>query len=83
MTTVKIEINREGVRALLTGPEAQADMVRRARRIAAAAGEGNEAQDDGPGKNRARAVVVTATPEARAAEARTRALTRAVDAGRD
>lgn len=83
MSNVRIELNSAGVRELLTSAEAQADLVDRARRIAAAAGEGNEAKDDGPGPNRARAVVVTATPAARVAEARDRALTRAIDAGRD
>lgn len=79
--TVRIKLNEAGVRALLRCPGAQAELERRARRIAAAAGEGFLAIGDSGGK-RARAVVITATRAARKAEATDRALTRAVDAGR-
>jgi hypothetical protein len=58
----------------------QKDLDRRAARIAAAAGPGFEATSQ-PSR-RARASVITATAEARAAEATSRALTRAIDAGR-
>lgn len=81
MAKVKIELNRAGVRVLLTGPEMQADLLARANRIAAAAGEGFEAETK-VGANRAHATIRTATWAARRAEARDRALTKALDAGR-
>lgn len=80
-SSLRIELNKAGVRALLVSPEIQADLKTRADRIAQAAGEGFEAEV-GTGANRARAIVRTATFEARRAEARDRVLTRALDAGR-
>lgn len=80
-TPVKIELNSAGVKALLRSPEILADLRARAERIAAAAGEGFEA-DSMIGRSRARADVFTETFAARRAEATGRALTRAVDAGR-
>lgn len=79
--TVRIELNRQAVRDLLRSPEVAADLKRRADAIAKAAGEGMES-DIEIGPNRARASVRTATFEAVRAEARKRALTRALDAGR-
>lgn len=78
---VRIELNSKGVRQLLHDPGVLADLERRAKRIAAAAGEGMETDSDAGG-TRARAVVITATRDAQRAEATDRALTRAVDAGR-
>lgn len=78
---VTVKINRAGVRALLTGPEMQADLARRAAAIAEAAGEGMVA-DAGVTGSRARAAVITQSVEAMRAEAEDRALTRALDAGR-
>lgn len=78
---VRIEVNRKAVRSLLRSPEVKADLERRAKKIAAAAGPGFEV-DSHVGKNRARADVATGTFEAMRAEATDRALTRAVDAGR-
>lgn len=78
---MKFELNREGVRALLQSSEVQADVRRRAEAIAAAAGEGMEA-DSTVGRNRARASVRTGTFEARMAESKDRKLTAAIDAGR-
>lgn len=66
---------------LLESPAVKADLKRRADRIAAAAGPGFEASVVS-GRNRARASVITATPEARLAEARDHVLLRALDAGR-
>lgn len=80
-TFVRIHIDTQAVRDLLRSPEVLADLEQRAERIAAAAGPGMEVDAD-VGTNRARAVVITATPEAMLAEADTRALTRSVDAGR-
>lgn len=78
---LRIELNRAGIRQLLTSREMQADLDRRAGNIAAAAGPGMRA-DSEPTATRARAEVVTETWEAKAAEARDRSLTRAIDAGR-
>lgn len=78
---MRIELNRAGVAALLKSPEVAADLEQRAERIARAAGDGMEA-NGAIGATRARAEVVTATTEARLAEARDRVLTRAIDAGR-
>lgn len=78
---VKVVINRAGVRQLLQSPEVRADLERRANAIAAAAGDGMEA-DSAVGPTRARASVRTATHDAVVAEATDRTLTRALDAGR-
>ena len=77
---VKVKLNSAGVKALLQAPGVEADLLRRARRIAAAAGEGMVAGSE-VGRTRARAWVVTATPEAMHAEASTRRLSSAVRAG--
>jgi hypothetical protein len=81
MASIRVKLNKQGVRQLLTSAAAQADLDRRARRIAAAAGPGFEAEST-PSPARAHATVVTGTTEARIAEATDRALTRAIDAGR-
>lgn len=81
MANVRIKLNRRAMAALLKGPEVQAELKRHADPIAEAAGQGTEV-DVHVGKTRARATVRTATFEARKAEATTRALTRALDAGR-
>lgn len=78
---VRIRLTRNGPRALRRDPKVLADLLRRAQRIAAAAGPGMEAFAD-VGVNRARAAVVTTTSEAMRAEATGRALSRAIDAGR-
>lgn len=81
MARVRIEMNRAAIGALLKSPEVQADLKARADRIAAAAGEGMVASVQ-VGKTRARASVITETVQAKRAEAKDRALTRALDAGR-
>lgn len=81
MADVKVTLNRSGIRALLRSTEVENDLRRRAERIAAAAGDGMEA-DSSIGANRARASVRTATFEAMRAEADGRALSAALDAGR-
>ena len=78
---VKVKLNREGMAALLKDPRVLADLERRAQRIADAAGPGHEAHAEA-GTTRARASVVTTTYDAMRAEATTRNLTRAFDAGR-
>jgi hypothetical protein len=77
----RIDLNDKGVRELLKSAEVRADLARRARAIAAAAGPGHRVELTSTDK-RARAVVITDTPEARLGEARHRNLTRAIDAGR-
>ena len=79
--TVKIVLIKAGVGALLKEPGVKADLRRRADAVAAAAGPGNEVIDASDGV-RARAVVVTATAEARAEEAQRRTLTRSIDRAR-
>lgn len=78
---VKFKLNSDGVRALLKSPGVLADLERRGRAIAAAAGEGVEVESV-IGPNRAHVTVRTATTEARISEATDRTLTRAIDAGR-
>lgn len=78
---VRVEINHEGVKALLKSPLVAAELERRAKAIAAKAGPGMEVSVH-YGRNRVNASVITATTEARVAEAKDRALTRAIDAGR-
>lgn len=81
MGRVRIELNSRGVRELLRSPGVRADIDRRVRAIAAAAGEGMEPSTIA-GRNRARGSVITGTWDARHSEATNRALTRALDAGR-
>lgn len=76
-----IEINHEGIAALLREEGVRQDLDRRAKRIAAAAGPGMESSSV-IGRRRALAMVWTETPSAMRAEATSRKLTRAVDAGR-
>jgi len=81
MAKVKWELNSRGVQALLKDRRIQADLHRRAEQIAARAGAGMEASSM-VGTGRARASVITATRQARAAESSGRTLTGAIDAGR-
>jgi len=78
---MRFVLNSKGVRSLLRGAEVQADLERRGRAVAAAAGPGHDVQT-WVGRNRARVTVRTATAEARRAEATARRLTRAIDAAR-
>lgn len=81
MSKVRVRINNRALAALLKGDEVKTDLDDRAARIAAAAGEGMET-DGEVGRQRYRASVRTADVEAMKAEAKDRALSRAVDAGR-
>lgn len=76
-----VKLDSQGMRELLRSEDVRADLGRRARAIAAAAGPGHQASST-IGRRRALAMVWTDTPEAMVAEARTRKLTRAIDAGR-
>lgn len=81
MGNVRLRLTRSGPRQLRLSGEVQADMAARARRIDQAAGGGMNV-DAAPGRNRARATVAAVTPDAQRREASSRALTRAIDAGR-
>jgi hypothetical protein len=85
MAKVKVELNRKGVRQLLRSNEVLDDLGRRAENIEAAANAaepGGFEWDADVGPNRARASVRTVSREGMVAEAKDRALTRAIDAGR-
>lgn len=77
---VQLKINYRGIFELLRSDEVQAELVRRANRVAAAAGPGHRVESE-VGKRRARAAVITDTAEARVAE-KHRNLTRAFGAAR-
>lgn len=86
---VRIELNRKGVQALLSGPEVTADLARRAVAVAAAAdaaaGDGALHRveiEAGGGTRRSRAAVITQNAAAREGEAVNRTLTSALGAGR-
>lgn len=79
--STRIKLNSKAVRDLLRSADMVADLDERARRIANAAGDGFKSEARA-GRSRALASVWTAGREAREAEARNRALTRAIDAGR-
>lgn len=81
MADIDIVLNRKGIADLLKAPGVLSDLERRAHAIAAQAGPGMEV-DSEIGPHRARAAVITDTPQARHAESSGRALTRAIDAGR-
>lgn len=78
---VQIRLNPKGVRELLRSKEVVDDLDARTKRIAAAAGPGMEASVQ-VGRTRARGSVITATALARRREAKARALSRSLDAGR-
>lgn len=78
---VKVKLNRRAVRDLLRGKEVRAELARRGKRIADAAGPGHVVSVS-EGRNRARVAVITATPEAMEAEAKSHRLSGALDAGR-
>jgi hypothetical protein len=78
---VVVVLAAAGIAKLLKSPEVVRDLERRTARIAAAAGKGFEASVE-VGAHRARGSVITATREAREAEATHHALLRALDAGR-
>jgi tRNA A37 threonylcarbamoyltransferase TsaD len=81
MADFEVQLHGRGIDILLKSKDVEDDLLRRAERIAAAAGPGMEASVI-IGENRARASVITGTFAARLAEARHMALTRAIDAGR-
>lgn len=76
-----VKLNPAGARALLQSPAVRRELERRAAAIARAAGPGMGSSSS-VGPARARAEVFTANATGRRREARDRALTRAIDAGR-
>lgn len=81
--TVKLNLIPGAVPKLLKSREVLSDLERRARQIAnRAGGQPDYEVESMVGRTRARASVMTATPEAQYAEATQRTLTRAIDAGR-
>jgi len=80
----KIVWNRTAFKAIRTSAAVERELLRRAQKIAAAAGEGFDA-DSGitGGRGRARAAVWTATPEARRRNATDNTLLRSLSAGQD
>ena len=81
MAATRIKLNLAGFRKLRRSPEMVADLEKRARRIADAAGPGHGVEAT-KGRTRALGMVWTDTHEARRNEATNRSLTRAIDAGR-
>lgn len=77
----KIDVHENEVGKLLKGPEMRAVVSQGVRAIAAAAGPGMVAAVT-VNRTRVRGTVTTATMEARTRQARSQALTRAIDAGR-
>lgn len=77
----KIKVNSAELRRVMRSPEALAILVGRGGRIASTAGPGFEVKPS-VGRNRARVSVVAATKAAQRAEAKSGALTKALDAGR-
>lgn len=82
MADVRIEFSEDAARELLKSPEVQADLAQRAAAIAGAAGIGTFDVTPSMTPTRARVSVGTADHAARHAEATTRSLTSALDAGR-
>lgn len=84
-TKIRFEFESAGFAALINTPQVAAEVLARAEAIAAAAGDGFDASAvklNFGGSSRPGAVVVTATDEARRAEAADKRLTSAIDAGR-
>lgn len=81
MADVKVRLKIGGVRGLLRGSEATAEVARRVKRGAAAAGSGFEGVVK-PHKYTARGYVQTADAEGRKREADQKVLLRALDAMR-
>lgn len=81
MANPRVKVSSKGARAILQSAEVQADLRRRTRAIAAAAGPGMLSEVE-VGPNRARGSVRTGSAVARKREAESKALTRALDAGR-
>jgi hypothetical protein len=80
-TNVRIDVNLEQASRYLKGPEITALLTNMGRQVAGAAGPGHRVDVD-IGRNRTSVAVFASSWEAKAAEARTRNLTRALLAAR-
>uniref|UniRef100_A0AAU8B0M1 Type I neck protein n=1 Tax=Dulem virus 32 TaxID=3145750 RepID=A0AAU8B0M1_9CAUD len=78
---MRIKWEKHGFRQLTQHPNVQADIVRRAKAVAAAAGDGYEVREPTQHPKRARAAVITATQRARLDNARNLTLVKALGAG--
>lgn len=78
---VKIKLDDRGMKTIKRLPEIAADIEKRTRKVAAAAGPGMRSKVS-QGRDRVRGTVWTGTYAAKKAEAEDRALTRALDAAR-
>jgi hypothetical protein len=81
MTSVKVRLNLRALNALMKSAPVQAEVTRRAQRIADAAGEGFEAIAR-PARYTARAYVHTKDAVGRKRQAESSVLERSLDAGR-
>lgn len=79
--TTRFVLNRSAVRQLLRSQPVQAELKRRAEKIAAAAGPDHEVEVF-VGKNRARATVRTTTIQAAIEQSAHENLSRAIEAGK-
>jgi len=80
---VRIKYNQGAFRAVRTSKETSAELDRRARRVARAAGSGVEVESSiSGGRGRARSEVVAVSFAARKRNARSNTLLRAIDAAR-
>ena len=79
---MKIVWNVKGFAALLQDPAVQADVTRRAKAIAKAAGDGYEVLEPNRYPRRSRAAIITASRKARLDNARNLTLVKALGAGR-
>lgn len=77
----RLVLDKEAFVELMKSAPMQRDLLRRAQRVADAAGEGFH-ESVVVGKNRARASVITDTREARKRQSETNVLQRALNAGR-
>lgn len=81
MGRVKLDFHYDGFNEVRRDPKVAADIEDRANAIAGAAGDGYEVRTSSS-RSRARAIVITATPEAMVDQARNHTLERSIDAGR-
>jgi hypothetical protein len=78
---MRFKLNEAGVKEILTGPAVLANLMGRARRVAAAAGPGHRVES-GRTSQRVYVDIVPDTPQAWRNERDRRSLTRAIDAAR-
>lgn len=78
---VVLKKNEAGIRSLLKGPEMMAELIKRSKQIADAAGPGHTLVSS-QGRKRGRVTVGTGTIGARLSQSKNQTLSRAIDAGR-